>query len=108
MTLPHFGFEHFEVEVAGPSHGGIGTLSRSIGVPQISKMFALVLQSLATNQLKSLSVAWRIGVSGSATGYCFLVGAWPLLAGPFVFVVAHLRKGCSSPSIQSDKHFTFL
>jgi hypothetical protein len=35
----------------GPSHGGIGALSKSINVSRISKLFALVLPSLATNQL---------------------------------------------------------
>jgi hypothetical protein len=83
MTLPHFGFEHFEVEVAGPSHGGIGTLSRSIGVPRISKMFAPVSPNLATNRQNPTLVAQAPGgVRGGAT---FLPGTWPLLAGPFVF-----------------------
>jgi hypothetical protein len=88
-------FEHFEVAVVGPSHGGIGTLSRSISASGIAKMFALVLPNLVTNQLKPSPVAGRVGgVSGSATGYCFLLGTWPLLAGPFVFevVARQLRK----------------
>jgi hypothetical protein len=66
MTLPNDHFvvlrsDHFEVKVMGPSDEWIGALSRSISTAGISKMFALVLPSLATNQLKLLLVASRIG-----------------------------------------------
>jgi hypothetical protein len=45
----------------GPSDGWIGALSRSMSTPGISKIFALVLLSLATNQPKLLPVASRMG-----------------------------------------------
>ena len=66
MTLPTFTL-WFVIGpfrgLMGPSHEWIGALSRSISRARLSKMFALVLHSLATNQLKPLP--------------------WPLLAGPF-------------------------
>jgi hypothetical protein len=42
----------YEIEGAGPSHVGIGALSRSISATQISKTFPLVLHNVATNELK--------------------------------------------------------
>ena len=58
----------------GPSDGWIAALSRSIGTPGISKMFALVLLSLATNQLKLLQVASRLGSERQCDWVLFLLG----------------------------------
>jgi hypothetical protein len=106
MTLPNDHFvvlrsDHFEVKVMGPSDEWIGALSRSISTAGISKMFALVLPSLATNQLKLLLVASRIGSERQCDWVLFLLGNLALRAGPFVFVVAHksyttARKVCFS------------
>jgi hypothetical protein len=91
MTLPHFGVEHFEVEVAGPSHGGIGTLSRSIGVSRISKMFAPLPPNLATNRQNPAVVAQAPG--GARGGATFLPTTWPLLTGPSVFELVRDSSG---------------
>jgi hypothetical protein len=55
LRLPRIfsGFDHFEVEVLGPSNGGINPLSKSISARRISQMFALASPNLATNRRNS-------------------------------------------------------
>ena len=52
-AFPYFFLiNHFEAEVAGPSHGGIDALSISISASRIFLIFALGPHKTATNQIK--------------------------------------------------------